>query len=288
MLNIMRKMMVTGVDEKGFDIRVGDQIGIPLEGFGDFTATAQKVESDSVLFIFDEIVTRQPMNNTNTNEGGFDASQLYKWLQETLLPAFPEWIRSRVKDLTIPTVGQITGWSDEWDRENLEPDNDEQLPLMKDRKNRIALFNGDLTWYWLRNTTKEDCSSAFFAFVSSCGDAGYNGASNSCGVRPVFRLVKEESRGPVPRSRVSYTSYYNKRNKDVVSKDSLLNEIGEKERDIYELRQQIMELEKKRSYDEGARETKLLVESYVDAGFSEEQAIEIVTRILAVVLGSQM
>lgn len=35
---------------------------------------------------------------------------------------------------------------------------------------------------WLRDVV----SSAYFAFVSSGGDASYNGASNSCGVRPVF------------------------------------------------------------------------------------------------------
>lgn len=90
-------------------------------------------------------------------------------------------------------------------QQNLEPDIDEQLPLMKDCKNRIACFEDQLAWGWLRNATKEEFSSASFALVGDLGTASSGGASNSLGVRPEFWLVKQESRGPVPReNKVSY------------------------------------------------------------------------------------
>ena len=44
---------------------------------------------------------------------------------------FPEELRDKIYGLTLPTVGQIVGHKYEWDDKNLEPDIDEQLPLMK-------------------------------------------------------------------------------------------------------------------------------------------------------------
>lgn len=189
MLNVTRKAAYEGITEA--EVRIGDQIKIPIEGFGTFTSTAEKMTDNSVLFIFDDVVARQPMNNTNTNESGFKGSQLYKWLQNTLLPVFPEQLRSVISELTIPTVGQIVGHEDEWDNEHFEGDNDEQLPLMKDRKHRMTLFEDKFLWYWLQNATKKDWSSARFAIVDGYGDANCIAASGSSGVRPAFWLVKD-------------------------------------------------------------------------------------------------
>lgn len=93
-------------------------------------------------------------------------------------------------ELTIPTVGQVVSWDDEWDKEHFEADGDEQLPLMKLIKNRVAYLNNECKWGWLRNATKKECSSAAFAYVGHNGSAGYDYASLSFGVRPEFRLVK--------------------------------------------------------------------------------------------------
>ena len=57
-----------------------------------------------------------------------------------------------------------------------------QLALMKMYPRFI---NPGRYWYWLRDVV----SSARFAGVGGCGDAGCGGASNSGGVRPVFGLV---------------------------------------------------------------------------------------------------
>ena len=98
-------------------------------------------------------------------------------------------MQGRIKDLALPTYGMMFG-HDDWYERAIEPDNDEQLPLMAKRKNRIADFNDDYEWYWLQNATKKNYSEARFADVGSYGSASYYSASASGGVRPVFWLVK--------------------------------------------------------------------------------------------------
>ena len=87
----------------------------------------------------------------------------------------------------------MIGWDDEWDKRHFEPDGDEQLPLMKKRRYRVAYFNNECKWGWLRNAMKKECSSASFAGVSSYGNANSDHASGSNGVRPAFRVVKKLS-----------------------------------------------------------------------------------------------
>lgn len=271
------------------NIQVGDQIVIPLAELGEFTATAHKVTDEGVMFIFDEYVTCRPMNNRSTNKGGFEKSDLKKWMDTVLLMAFPEELRDKIYGLTIPTVGQIVGHEDEWDNKNLEPDSDEQLPLMKECKNRIACFEDRLTWGWLRNATKEEFSSAFFAFVGYFGFTSYDFASNSVGVRPEFWLVKQESRGPVPReggvSHVSYRSYYGRRNTKEVTKESLQEEISEKENEIKLLRKEIKNLEEKEMFAKAASEMKNLKDRFVEAGFTEDEAFHMVLELSKTALG---
>ena len=200
--------------------------------------------------------------------------------------AFPEELRDKIYGLTLPTVGQIVGHEDEWDNKNLEPDVDEQLPLMKECKNRIACFEDQLAWGWLRNATKEEFSSAGFALVDDGGAPGYAGASNSGGVRPEFWLVKQESRGPVPReNRVSYKTLkgWNPTNK--VTKESLQEEISEKENEIKLLKQEIKNMEEKEMFAKAASEMKNLKDRFVEAGFTEDEAFHMVLELSKTALG---
>ena len=268
------------------NIQVGDQIVIPLAELGEFTATAHKVTDEGIMFIFDEYVTCRPMNNRSTNKGGFEKSDLKKWMDTVLLMAFPEELRDKIYGLTLPTVGQIVGHEDEWDNKNLEPDSDEQLPLMKECKNRIACFEDQLTWGWLRNATKEEFSSALFAYVNFNGDSNYYYASDSRGVRPEFWLVKQESRGPVPREgKVSYRSYCGKRNTKEVTKESLQEEISEKENEIKILRKEIKNMEEKEMFAKAASEMKNLKDRFMEAGFTENEAFHMVLELSKTALG---
>lgn len=164
--------------------------GIDLKDLGEFEATAHEVTDGSILFIFDDYITERPMNENNTNAGGYEESDLKKWIDNDLFNKFPVELKTRLTDLTLPTVGQVFGWNDEWDREHFEPDGDEQLSLMKLRKNRVAYLNNECEWGWLRNAIKKEYSSSSFAIVNGYGDANSYAASDSAGVRPAFRLVK--------------------------------------------------------------------------------------------------
>ena len=247
------------------------------------------------MFIFDDYVTRRPMNNRDTNKGGFEKSDLKKWMDTVLFMAFPEELRDKIYGLTIPTVGQIVGHEDEWDNKNLEPDSDEQLPLMKECKNRIACFEDQLTWGWLRNATKEEFSSAGFAVVYYGGATACDGASDSVGVRPEFWLVKQESRGPVPRRSGRYPWGFDAGSEDIlhycqndvmVTKEAVLKmEIWNKENEIDTLRKEIEKLEKYKQYDKATAETKVIMDSFVRAGFTENQALDMVKTIFSVIFG---
>lgn len=260
------------------NIQVGDQMVIPLAELGEFTATTHKVTDEGVMFIFDDYVTRRPMNNRDTNKGGFEKSDLKKWMDTVLFMAFPEELRDKIYGLTLPTVGQIVGHEDEWDNKNLEPDIDEQLPLMKECKNRIACFEDQLAWGWLRNATKEEFSSANFADVVTDGDANYNGASGSRGVRPEFWLVKQESRGPVPRRSGRYPWGSN-------NKEFLTERIREKENEIKDLKREIKNLEEKEMFAKAASEMKNLKDRLVEAGFTEDEAFRMVLELSKTALG---
>lgn len=182
-----------GLPSPGIDlsnIEVGDKIVVDLKDLGEFEATAHEVTDKSVLFIFDDYITERPMNENSTNAGGYEESDLKKWIDNDLFDKFPVELKVRLRALTIPTVGQVFGWDDEWDKEHFEPDGDEQLPLMKLRKNRVAYLNNEFKWGWLRNAMKKEYSSTYFASVNGAGGAHYDGASSSNGVRPAFRLVK--------------------------------------------------------------------------------------------------
>lgn len=182
-----------GVPKQEYDFsktKVGDKITVDLKELGKFEATAYEVTDNDILFIFDDCIAERPMNEKSTNEGRYEKSDLKKWIDSYLYNSFPLELKTRMLELTIPTVGQIIGWDDEWDKEHFEPDGDEQLPLMKKRSNRVAYFKNECKWGWLRNAMKKEYFSACFAGMYDGGKASCSRASDSHGVRPTFRLKK--------------------------------------------------------------------------------------------------
>lgn len=173
---------------------VGDQITVKLSGYGKFTATAQRICKDGTpLFMFDSCVTERPMNENGSNEGGFYASDLCKWMNTELIDAFPKKLKNLMLAtdekhsclLRIPTRKEMFG-EDEYSQD-YETDLSEQFELMKDRKNRVCSFPHDeYAWYWLMNA--HIWSSYHFACVGTGGGAGDIGASSSYGVRPTFYI----------------------------------------------------------------------------------------------------
>lgn len=188
------------------EIKIGDQITIQLAKFGEFTATVQKITDSGPLFMFDQYVVSRPMNLTATNEGGFENSDLRKWMNDILLPTFPESMQGKIKNLTIPTYGQMFGHSNLYSG-LVEPDDTDQFPLMTKRKNRVVDFNDNFSNFfnefkpgWLQNRILPELpgllqpssskGKSHFAVVTNIGKVSSLDASTAAGVRPVFLLVE--------------------------------------------------------------------------------------------------
>lgn len=140
-----------------------------------------------VGFSVDCLSELRPMNEKNGNRGGYDASDLCKYLNSNeFMNILPDKLRNHVEAVRIPFVEEMFGSNDDYEDVNVTV---KQLELMKARRNRIA-FQGcdsnDWCWYWLMNRRKD--SAAGFAGVGYDGNCHDDVASYSNGVRPVFLL----------------------------------------------------------------------------------------------------
>lgn len=149
-------------------------------------------ESDGMLFcLVDCLADEYSMNDTNTNEGGYEYSDLRKELNTEIIARFPADIKAMMVPfkngdfLRLPTEKEIFG--ENWYGEH-ESSHVQQWKPMRQRRNRIAFQgkNGSWEWYWLQNKCRD--SAAGFACVASGGNADYTNASYSYGVRLVFKL----------------------------------------------------------------------------------------------------
>ena len=169
------------------DIQIGDRLRV-----GRYTATCQKVTKKGATFLLDQYLDRpMPMNKKNTNRGGYNDSNLREYLQsdaalndfEEIRPYMKPWNNGDL--LRIPYYGEMF---DNNDRDDfVEPDSNEQWPLMKDAHNRTASRCGEPEWGWLANTFRD--TSTDFCGVDIHGDADRWGASNVIGVRPAFLIA---------------------------------------------------------------------------------------------------
>lgn len=181
MIEVIRK---TATRSK--EILTGDQIQVKK-----YTATCQIITPKGALFLLDQYLDQAyPMNEENTNRGGYEASDLRKKLQSADILALFEDYRDRMQPfdngdlLRLPFFGEIFGSEG---AEYFEPDGCEQWPLMQDRKNRIAFRNNAWEWGWLQNKRKG--SATVFCGVADIGVADAWNASTSLGVRPAFLIV---------------------------------------------------------------------------------------------------
>lgn len=169
--------------------RVGDIISFELIDGEKIRARAVKREDDGMLFCaIDSLKDKYPMNRNNSNEGGYKESDLRKLLNSgKFLNKFPSKILKHMQPmeygdlLRIPTEREIFG-----ENEYGEYDSAEQWPCMKKRRNRMALCEEDLCWFWLQNQCTDSAST--FCGVLRTGLAAAADASLSHGVRPVFLL----------------------------------------------------------------------------------------------------
>lgn len=164
---------------------VGDRIKIKFPK-RNYMATAIKDESDGMLFLFDEYLDEaHPMNRENSTDGGYDASEMRKFLR-AFTDVFPKKIRKRMVSfengdkLRLLTITEFCGVDKDFNSR------DGQIEWMKDRRHRIASRKGaEYECGW----TSTVVSGACFAAVNWNGTAACNDASHPRGVRPAFKIL---------------------------------------------------------------------------------------------------
>lgn len=176
---------------------VGDIVSYTMEDGEEVEAIAVKEEFDKhgnlcmVFILLDCLKEECRMNRDDTNDGGYEESYLREQLRTEYLERFPASLRLNMVPfengdlLRIPTEREVFG-ENRYGEE--EPDTVEQFEAMKKRRNRMALdgSNGGTQAYWLQN--KRVRSATYFCHVNGGGDGNYDYASDSFGVRPLYRI----------------------------------------------------------------------------------------------------
>lgn len=177
--------------------QVGDRIKFKLDG-SKYSATAIQQQGDEMLFLFDQFLNEpRPMNATGTTEGGYDASDMRKYLNE-LGNRFAKKMKKKYgvqlcdgyhgDYLWLLSLREVCGLNERFKA------CDGQIPYFKNRRHRIAERRGcQYEYMWLRSVA----TPANFAYVSGGGFANCDSASASFGVRPAFKILNLESADPV-------------------------------------------------------------------------------------------
>lgn len=127
------------------------------------------------------------MNEDWTNEGGWLACDMRRYLNEEVIALLPDALIAAIKPrkfgeeedkLWLFSEMEVFGDHD-W-TEN-DPDRGFQFEYFKDRRNRIKVDeDGDASWWWERSPYGSDSNG--FCSVDSSGDADISGASYAYGV----------------------------------------------------------------------------------------------------------
>lgn len=163
-----------------------------------YTATCQKADKDSAIFLFDQYLNQlSVMNNYDITDGGYLKSDLRKYLKGMHLnPMFDE-----VRDillpfesgdlLRIPTGEEMFG--PEYAHRYFEKlSNDQRWILMEDVTKRIASYgdNMSIEWGWVQNRRKD--SYSMFGGVNTGGQPNGSIANFLRGVRIVFKVSQPQ------------------------------------------------------------------------------------------------
>lgn len=170
-------------------LSVGDIISIMLkngEKMRIAVAGINTYKENEVLFAFKDILSKEaPMNEDWTNEGGYEASDMAKYLDTEIFDLLPDDLQAVIKErrghkLWLFSRREVFGE----DGRYICPEDDVHIPYYQDSKNRVKLRDGESDWWWLASPYAADATS--FCRVNYYGYSNFSGASISLGVAPGF------------------------------------------------------------------------------------------------------
>ena len=146
------------------------------------------VEDDKAIFNFDDIIFQSAINAKDTNEGGFSASALAKYLNNEFLVAMDIsgvlLANSDELMISLPTALELFGDKEYWAAESNYFDEPHQIEHFENEKNRVKSWENETDWYWTASARAS--SSAIFCICYARGYSGNSAASSVGGVAPVF------------------------------------------------------------------------------------------------------
>lgn len=170
-------------------LSVGDIISITLkngEKMRIAVAGINTYKENEVLFAFKDILSKEaPMNEDWTNEGGYEASRMAKYLDTEIFDLLPDDLQEVIKErrghkLWLFSRREVFG-EDGW---YVCPEDDVHILYYQESENRIKLRDGDPDWWWLASPNA--AYAANFCSVDIYGLSSNYGASISYGVAPGF------------------------------------------------------------------------------------------------------
>lgn len=170
-------------------LSVGDIISITLkndEKMRIAVAGINTYKENEVLFAFKDILSKEaPMNEEWTNEGGYEASDMAKYLDTEIFDLLPDDLQAVIKErcghkLWLFSRQEVFGE----DGRYICPDDDVHIPYYQDSENRIKLRDGEPDWWWLASPNA--ANTTYFCSVDGNGYSLSYGASDSLGVAPGF------------------------------------------------------------------------------------------------------
>ena len=144
------------------------------------------------------MATTRRMNASNTNSGGFTGSEMYSWLQNTLLPTLPSDLQAVLKSVNKKTSAGSQSSTINTNSMKLflfseieifgsttysKAGEGSQYSYFATAANRIKYLSngsGSAGWWWERSPGGSN--SGNFCNVDSDGSAGYSSASSTGGV----------------------------------------------------------------------------------------------------------
>lgn len=179
-------------------LEVGDIISFKLKDGEKVEARAVKREGDKMLMHFvDCLKDEYPMNDEDTNKGGYEESNLRMILNSDIIGKFPDKIVKHIvpdkngDTLFLLSIEEVCGLNSKFEKA------EGQLSVYKRPKNRIKTLGkgGYSTWYWLRSPSDNSSGRGqCFCIVDTDGSATYSYASIAYGVAPAFYLAIDNRR----------------------------------------------------------------------------------------------
>ena len=175
---------------------VGDVISFKLLDGEKVEARAIRNEGNRMLMWFEDCIKgRYPMNEENTNNGGWLDSDARSLLNTEIINRFPgKILKHMVKDdngdwLHLLSIEEVFGMTPDFE---ITKESGPVLYVSGIDMKGLGL-HGETTWHWLRSPYASNAAN--FCHVSTNGTANYNHASIALGLAPAFYLSISQSVG---------------------------------------------------------------------------------------------